>query len=94
MVGKVPPFAVGSRVRLVGRSVRKVLRVRDREPEGAPLRFTSTILPPYLRKFKSIKELLPWLYLKGISSGDFSDALAVLLGPDAPDLSATPPSPG
>ena len=43
----------------------KVSRVRDRAPEGAPLRFTSTILPPYLRRAKSIEELLPWLYLKG-----------------------------
>jgi transposase-like protein len=67
----------------------KVPRVRDRAPAGAPLRFTSTILPPYLRRAKSIEELLPWLYLKGISTGDFSDALAALLGPDAPGLSAT-----
>ena len=58
-------------------------------PEGSPLRFTSTILPPYLRRAKSIEELLPWLYLKGISTGDFSDALTALLGPDAPGLSAT-----
>ena len=94
MVGKVPPFVVASRVRSVGRSVRTVLRVRDRAPEGAPLRFTSTILPPYLRRSKSIEELLPWLYLKGISPGDFSEALAAPLGPDARGLSATPLSPG
>ena len=67
----------------------KVPRVRDRAPQGAPLRFTSTILPPYLRRAKSIEELLPWLYLKGISTGDFSEALAALLGPEAPGLSAT-----
>ena len=67
----------------------KVPRVRDRAPEGAPLRFSSTILPPYLRRAKSIEELLPWLYLKGISTGDFSEALAALLGPDAPGLSAS-----
>jgi putative transposase len=67
----------------------KVPRVRDRAPAGAPLRFSSTILPPYLRRAKSIEELLPWLYLKGISTGDFSEALAALLGPDAPGLSAT-----
>lgn len=67
----------------------KVPRVRDRAPAGAPLRFTSTILPPYLRRAKSIEELLPWLYLKGISTGDFSEALTALLGPDAPGLSAT-----
>ena len=67
----------------------KVPRVRDRAPEGGRLRFTSTILPPYLRRAKSIEELLPWLYLKGISTGDFSDALAAILGPDAPGLSAS-----
>ncbi len=43
----------------------KVPRVRDRAPEGERLKFTSTILPPYLRRAKSIEELLPWLYLKG-----------------------------
>ncbi len=65
-------------------------RVRDRHPEGgAPIRFTSAILPPYLRRAKSVEELLPWLYLKGISTGAFGDALAALLGPDAPGLSST-----
>ena len=58
-------------------------------PQGERLTFTSTILPPYLRRAKSIEELLPWLYLKGISTGDFSEALAALLGPDAPGLSAS-----
>ena len=67
----------------------KVPRVRDRAPEAGRLKFTSTILPPYLRRAKSIEELLPWLYLKGISTGDFSEALAALLGPDAPGLSAS-----
>ena len=43
----------------------KVPRVRDRAPEGAALRFTSTILPPDLRRARSIEELLPWLYLNG-----------------------------
>jgi transposase-like protein len=46
-------------------------------------------LPPYLRKTKSIEELIPWLYLKGISTGDFSEALKALVGPDCPGLSAT-----
>jgi len=58
-------------------------------PEGERLKFTSTILPPYLRRAKSIEELLPWLYLNGISTGDFTEALAALLGPDAPGLSAS-----
>jgi len=61
----------------------KVPRVRDRAPEnGVRLKFTSTILPPYLRRAKSVEELLPWLYLTGISTGDLSEALAALLGPD------------
>ena len=72
----------------------KVTHVRDRASDGTPLRFTSTILPPYLLRAKSIEELLPWLYLKGISTGDFSEALAAPLGPDARGLSVTPPSPG
>ena len=46
-------------------------------------------MPPYLRRAKSIEELLPWLYLKGISTGDFCEALAALLGPVAPGLSAS-----
>jgi len=64
-------------------------RVHDRRPAGAREKFSSAILPPYLRKTKSIEELIPWLYLKGVSTGDFSEALAALLGPDAKGLSAT-----
>ncbi len=60
-------------------------RVRDR---GGEIRFTSALLPPYLRRSKTIEALLPWLYLKGISTGGFSEALAALLGRDAPGLSA------
>ena len=65
-------------------------RARDRGA-GAPepgIRFTSAILPKYLRRTGSLEELLPWPYLKGHSSGDFGEALAALLGPDAPGLSA------
>jgi putative transposase len=65
-------------------------RVRDREgAAGDPgrIRFTPAILPPYMRRSKSIETLLPILYLKGISTGDFSEALAALLGTDAPGLS-------
>jgi len=64
-------------------------RIRDRQPdnESDRIRFHSSILPPYLRKTKSLEELLPWLYLKGISTGDFSDALTALVGQDAPGLS-------
>jgi len=64
-------------------------RVRDRGAGGDKIRFTSAILPPYLRRSKSIEELLPWLYLKGISTGDFSEALTALLGPEARGLSAS-----
>jgi len=64
-------------------------RVHDRRPEGEREKFSSAILPPYLRKTKSIEELIPWLYLKGVSTGDFSEALAAILGPDAKGLSAT-----
>ena len=66
-------------------------RVRDRGAgeTGPRVRFTSRILPPYLSRAKSIEELLPWLYLKGISTGDFCEALAALLGPEAPGLSAS-----
>ena len=64
-------------------------RVRDRRPAAEREKFTSALLPPYLRKTKSVEELIPWLYLKGVSTGDFSEALAALLGPDAKGLSAT-----
>jgi putative transposase len=67
-------------------------RVRDREvAAGDPgrIRFSPSILPPYMRRTKSIETLLPILYLKGISTGDFSEALAVLLGKDAAGLSAS-----
>ena len=75
----------------IGAVAVKAPRVRDRDPAaaGGRIRFTSSILPPYLRRCKSLEELLPWLYLKGISSGDFGDALAALLGPDAPGLAAS-----
>lgn len=64
-------------------------RVRDRRAENEKEHFTSSILPRYLRKTKSIEELIPWLYLKGVSTGDFHEALQALLGPDAPGLSAS-----
>ena len=64
-------------------------RVRDRRPADQAEPFISKILPPYLRKTKSIEELIPWLYLKGVSTGDFSEALKALVGPECPGLSAT-----
>jgi putative transposase len=65
-------------------------RVRDRgaDDESTRIRFTSAVLPAYLRRARNVEELLPWLYLKGISTGQFEEALTVLLGPDAPGLSA------
>ena len=64
-------------------------RVHDRRPGDRREHFTSAILPPYLRRTRSLEELIPWLYLKGVSTGDFSEALGAILGPDAPGLSAT-----
>ena len=61
-------------------------RVRDREADAADpdrIRFSPSILPPYMRRSKS-ETLLPILYLKGISTGDFSEALAALLGKELP----------
>ena len=64
-------------------------RVRDKSAEAEQrVRFSSAILPPYLRKSKSVEELIPWLYLKGISTSDFSEALQALVGPDAGGFSA------
>jgi hypothetical protein len=62
--------------------------VRDRGGDGSErIRFSSTILPPYARRSKSLEVLIPILYLKGISTGDFEDALIALLGRDAGGLS-------
>ncbi|BCB09406.1 IS256 family transposase [Vreelandella venusta] len=64
----------------------QVPKVRDRSGGGA--RFNSSLLPPYLKRARSIEELIPWLYLKGISTGDYQEALAALLGDQAKGLSA------
>ena len=69
----------------IGEVAVRAPRVRDRAGE---LKFSSSLLPPYLRRTRSVEELLPWLYLKGLSSSDFSGALTALLGPAAPGLSA------
>lgn len=73
----------------VGAVTVQVPRARDRASGEAAIRFSSAVLPPYLRRSRSIEGLLPWLYLKGISTGDFGDALSSLLGPQAPGLSAS-----
>ena len=67
----------------------KAPRAADRRQNGAKIKFTSSILPPYLKRTKNVEELLPWLYLKGISTGDFGEALSALLGKNAPGLSAS-----
>jgi putative transposase len=65
-------------------------RVRDRVGEGAErIRFSSAILPPYARRSKSLEVLIPMLYLKGVSTGDFGEALVALLGKEAGGLSAS-----
>ena len=65
----------------------KVPKIRDKSGHG--IKFNSTLLPPYLRKTRSVEEVLPWLYLKGVSTGDFQEALQALLGRDAAGLSAS-----
>jgi transposase-like protein len=64
-------------------------KVRDRADVAAEekIRFTSSILPKWARRTKSLDALLPILYLRGVSTGDFQEALAALLGKDAPNLS-------
>ena len=63
------------------------LRDRGAGDEGERIRFTSAILPRWSRRTRSLDALLPILYLRGVSMGDFQAALAALLGPDAPNLS-------
>jgi len=61
-------------------------KVRDKSQQG--IKFNSLLIPPYLKRTESIEELLPVLYLKGISTGDFSEALKALLGANAKGLSS------
>ena len=63
----------------------QVPRTRDRSRSG--ICFRSSLLPPYIKKTKSLENVLPWLYLKGISTGDFKEALSALLGDGAKGLS-------
>lgn len=69
----------------VGEVAIQVPRVRDRS--GSGVKFNSMLLPPYLKRASSVEELLPWLYLKGVSTGDFSEALSALLGAEAKGVS-------
>src|SRR3712207_2835936 len=67
----------------------KRVKVRDRAggPAAERIRFTSALVPRWARRTTSLDALLPILYLRGVSAGDFQDALSVLLGTDAPNLS-------
>ena len=65
----------------------KLPKVRSRT--GEPVVFRSALVPPYVRKAKAVEAALPWLYLKGISTGQMQEALAVLVGPEAKGLSAS-----
>ena len=66
-------------------------RVNDRrvDSDGTRFKFTSKILPPYLRRTKNLEEFIPWLYLKGISTNDFSECLQHLTGNSAASLSTS-----
>ncbi len=63
----------------------RIPKVRDRSGQGH--KFNSLVVPPYLKRTSSIDELLPWLYLKGVSTGDFQEALQSILGKQAENLS-------
>lgn len=73
----------------IGSTPVKVPRSRDRQESGEDsIKFTSQILPPYVRRSKSIEAALPYLYLKGISSGDFEPVMEALLGKGVTGFSA------
>jgi len=69
----------------VGNVAVKIPKVRDRS--GGGIKFNSSLVPPYVRKAKRVEAALPWLYLRGISTGDMQGALSVLLGNEAKGLS-------
>ena len=64
----------------------KIPKVRDRSGQG--IKFNSSLIPPYLKRTRSLEEFIPWLYLRGISTGDMQPALSSLLGDEAKGLSA------
>ena len=72
----------------IGPVAGSAVKIRDRGADtGERIRFSSAILPKWARRTKSLDALLPVLYLRGVSTGDFQEALAALLGKDAPNLS-------
>lgn len=80
--GYLPPREI---LTTVGPVAVQVPKVRDRS--GAGLKFNSALVPPYVRRSARVAAALPWLYRKGISSGDLGEALEVLVGKDAKGLS-------
>ena len=70
----------------IGEVAVRIPKVRDKSKQG--IKFNSELIPPYLKRTESVEEMLPVLYLKGISTGDFSEALQALLGDKAKGLSA------
>jgi putative transposase len=71
----------------VGPVTVKIPKIRSKT--GEPVTFHSALVPPYVRKTKTLEAALPWLYLKGISTGEMKEALKVLVGPEAAGLSAS-----
>ena len=71
----------------IGPVIVQVPKVRSRQ--GHAVQFHSALVPPYVRKSRSLETALPWLYLKGISTGEMQAALEVLVGPEAKGLSAS-----
>lgn len=65
----------------------RIPKVRSRD--GVPVSFRSALVPPYVRKTASLEAAVPWLYLKGVSTGEMAEALKILVGPEAQGLSAT-----
>ena len=76
-----PPFQTG-----IGPVSVQISKVRSMD--GTPVTFRSALVPPYVRRPKTLEAALPWLNLKGISSGEMGAALKVLLGSEAKSLSA------
>ena len=81
--GKLPKRTIQTGIGDIEVSIPKV---RDRSGQG--IKFNSKLVPPYLKRSQKIEEFLPWLYLRGISTGDFSEALMPLFGENAKGLSA------
>ena len=65
----------------------RIPKVRDRS--GSGIKFNSELIPPYLKRSKNMEEFLPWLYLRGIATGDFNESLSVLFGEQTKGLSAS-----